>query len=102
SLGVMDEFVREGLVRCPAVSNYAAWHLAMMHGLAERNDWMPVRVSQLMYNLLARRIEDDYLEAVGELGIANVVYNPLAGGLLTGKHRTDAPPAQDTRFSLRR
>jgi aryl-alcohol dehydrogenase-like predicted oxidoreductase len=52
-----------------------------------------------MYNLLARGIETEYLPMCGELGVSTVVYNPLAGGLLTGKHRPQAPLA-GTRFEL--
>ena len=40
-----------------------------------------------MYNLLARGIEQEYLAMCKEFGVSTVVYNPLAGGLLTGKHR---------------
>jgi aryl-alcohol dehydrogenase-like predicted oxidoreductase len=43
-----------------------------------------------MYNLLARGIEQEYLAMCKEFGVSTVVYNPLAGGLLTGKHRQDA------------
>ncbi len=39
--------------------------------------------------LLARGIEQEYLPMCKEFGISTVVYNPLAGGLLTGKHRPD-------------
>ena len=48
---------------------------------------MPPYVSQPMYNLLARGIEQEYLAMCKEFGVSTVVYNPLAGGLLTGKHR---------------
>ena len=33
-------------------------------------------------------------------GIGVIVYNPLAGGLLTGKHKRSAPPADNTRFAV--
>lgn len=51
-----------------------------------------------MYNLLARGIEPEYLPMCRALGVATVVYNPLAGGLLTGKHSAGRPPATGTRF----
>jgi aryl-alcohol dehydrogenase-like predicted oxidoreductase len=50
-----------------------------------------------MYNLLARGIEQEYQAMAKEFGISTVVYNPLAGGMLTGKQRRDAPIA-GTRF----
>jgi aryl-alcohol dehydrogenase-like predicted oxidoreductase len=42
-----------------------------------------------MYNMLARGIEQEYLAMAQEYGISTVVYNPLAGGLLTGKHKRE-------------
>jgi aryl-alcohol dehydrogenase-like predicted oxidoreductase len=50
-----------------------------------------------MYNLLARRIEDEFLPACREAGISTIAYNPLAGGLLTAKHKGHAP-LPGTRF----
>jgi aryl-alcohol dehydrogenase-like predicted oxidoreductase len=97
SLEAMESLVREGKVRYPASSNYASWQVCRMLCLAEKNGYTPIRVTQPMYNLLARRLEDEYLTACRELGVSTVVYNPLAGGLLTGKH-TAAAPVPGTRF----
>ncbi|MCL7021365.1 aldo/keto reductase, partial [Vibrio vulnificus] len=49
-------------------------------------------MSQSLYNLIARRIEEEYAEYAAGAGIATVVYNPLGGGLLTGRHRFEEPP----------
>ncbi|MBZ5496719.1 MAG: aldo/keto reductase [Acidobacteriia bacterium] len=98
TLDAMDELVREGKVRYPAVSNYASWQLVQMLWYCENHGFAPPTVSQPMYNLLARGIEQDYLACCKEYGIAVVVYNPLAGGLLTGKHLQEKPPAAGTRF----
>jgi aryl-alcohol dehydrogenase-like predicted oxidoreductase len=54
-----------------------------------------------MYNLLARGIEAELLPFCRKFGLATMVYNPLAGGLLTGKHRPAEPPAGGTRFALK-
>jgi aryl-alcohol dehydrogenase-like predicted oxidoreductase len=89
--------VRHGKVRAVAVSNYASWQVCRMHWIAERNGYSPVRLGQPMYNLLARGIEQEYLPMCRESGVANFVYNPLAGGLLTGKHGGGEPEA-GTRF----
>jgi aryl-alcohol dehydrogenase-like predicted oxidoreductase len=87
----MDRLVRAGKVRYPASSNYAAWQVTRMLCIAERQGYRPARVTQPMYNLLARGIEQEYLPMAKELGVATVVYNPLAGGLLTGKQSAQAP-----------
>jgi aryl-alcohol dehydrogenase-like predicted oxidoreductase len=50
-----------------------------------------------MYNVIARGIEQELLPMCRELGLAVAAYNPLAGGLLTGKHSPEAP-LPDTRF----
>ena len=97
SLAAMDELVKEGKIRHVAQSNYAAWQVAQMQAIAEKNHYQPVVVSQPMYNLLARGIEPELLPMSKEFGIANVVYNPLAGGLLTGKHNP-AEPIRGSRF----
>jgi len=91
SLGAMNELVKEGKVRHIAQSNYAAWQVVQMHCISEKSGWAPPVVSQPMYNLLARGIEPEFLPMSKEFGIANVVYNPLAGGLLTGKHNSEQP-----------
>jgi aryl-alcohol dehydrogenase (NADP+) len=55
---------------------------------------------QPRYNLLFRAFERDLLPMCEEEGVAVIPYNPLAGGLLTGKHNRTAPPPQGTRFTL--
>ncbi len=65
--------------------------------LRRQNHYQPVVVSQPMYNLLARGIEQEFLPMSKAFSIANVVYNPLAGGLLTGKHSA-AEPIRGSRF----
>jgi aryl-alcohol dehydrogenase-like predicted oxidoreductase len=91
TLEAMDRLVRAGKVRYPASSNYAAWQVTRMLCIAEMESYRPARVTQPMYNLLARGIEQEYLPMAKELGVATVVYNPLAGGLLTGKQSAQAP-----------
>jgi aryl-alcohol dehydrogenase-like predicted oxidoreductase len=98
TLAVMQELVREGKVRYPAVSNYASWQVAQMLWHCENHDYVPPTVSQPMYNLLARGIEQEYVAFCREYQIAIIAYNPLAGGLLTGKHRLGRAPAAGTRF----
>jgi 1-deoxyxylulose-5-phosphate synthase len=97
SLGAMDELVRAGKVRHVAASNFASWQICRMHWLADTRQLPRVSITQPMYNLLARGIEQDFLPMCAQLGVSTVVYNPLAGGLLTGKQKFEAPLA-GTRF----
>src|SRR5437773_4366096 len=98
TLEAMDELVRRGLVRYPAVSNYAAWQVCEILWLAEKKGFKPPYISQPMYNLLARGIEEEYLAFCRRFGVAVVTYNPLAGGLLAGKHARDGHTQAGTRF----
>jgi len=97
TLSAMNDLVRAGKVRYVAASNYAAWRVCRMLWLAEKNGWQPIAAVQPMYNLLARRIERELLPFCTEQQLAVVPYNPLAGGLLTGKHQA-AAPIPGTRF----
>ena len=58
-------------------------------GSPRSNGYQPATVTQPMYNLLARGIEQEYLPMCKEFGVSTVVYNPLAGGLLTGKQQRE-------------
>ncbi|MBA2426737.1 MAG: aldo/keto reductase [Actinobacteria bacterium] len=100
TLGAMNALVDAGKVRYIGLSNYAAWQVTEALCLSERNSWQAPRVSQPMYNLVARRIEEEYGACSEQLGLSNIVYNPLAGGLLTGKHAPDAKPEEGTRFAM--
>jgi 1-deoxyxylulose-5-phosphate synthase len=98
TLAAMDELVRAGKVRYPAISNYAAWQVVEIHCISQKNGYKPPFISQPMYNLLARAIEDEYLPFCKRYGIAVVPYNPLAGGLLTGKQMRESKPIAGSRF----
>jgi aryl-alcohol dehydrogenase-like predicted oxidoreductase len=89
SMEAMETLVKQGKVRHPASSNYAGWQVVEMLWLAKERGWHAPYISQPMYNLLARGIEQEYLPMCKQFGISTVVYNPLAGGLLTGKHKQE-------------
>ena len=55
---------------------------------------------QPRYNLLYREIESELLPLCRDQGLGVIPYNPLAGGLLTGKHRAGEAPQTGTRFTL--
>jgi aryl-alcohol dehydrogenase-like predicted oxidoreductase len=98
SLATLDELIRAGKVRYAAVSNYAAWQVCEILWLCEKKNYHAPYVSQPMYNMLARGIEDEYLPFCKRFGISVIAYNPLAGGLLTGKQSREQGPIEGTRF----
>lgn len=88
----LGKLVAEGLVSAIGVSNFAAWQIAeISHECDAQGVPRPV-VAQQLYNLLARRVEDEYLEYARMAGVGTVVYNPLGGGLLTGRHSFERRP----------
>ncbi|HUI43805.1 MAG TPA: aldo/keto reductase [Terriglobia bacterium] len=98
TLEALDEAVRSGKVRYPAISNYAAWQVCEIYWIAAKRGFAAPYISQPMYNLLARAIEDEYLPFCKRFGVSVAAYNPLAGGLLTGKHSPQRGPIAGTRF----
>ncbi|CAM9972821.1 unnamed protein product, partial [Hapterophycus canaliculatus] len=56
------------------------------------NGWQTPSVYQGMYNAVTREVERELLPALKKLGMRFYAYNPLAGGILTGKHSFDSPP----------
>jgi aryl-alcohol dehydrogenase-like predicted oxidoreductase len=100
SLAALDDVVRAGKVRHVAQANFAAWQVAEMQYLSRANSWAAVRLGQQMYNLLARRVEAEYVACAEHFGLRTLAYNPLAGGLLTGKHRQlEDEPQAGSRFT---
>ena len=87
TLDTLELLVKQGKIRYPATSNYAAWQQTEMLWLAEKKNYKPAVITQPMYNLLARGIEQEWLPMTQHYGLSNIVYNPLAAGLLTGKHQ---------------
>ena len=100
SLEALDTIVRSGRARYIGVSNFLAYRLARAIGRAELKRLAPIVVVQPRYSLLFREIERELLPLVGEEGLGVIPYNPLAGGLLTGKYRPDDRPQDNTRFAL--
>ncbi len=100
SLSAMDDLVRSGKVRYIGVSNHPAWKIARAIGRSELLGLARFVSVQPRYNLLFRQTERDMFPMCAEEGLAVIPYNPLAGGLLTGKHNYDAPPPEGTRFRL--
>lgn len=97
TLETLDRMIQDGKVRFPASSNFASWQVCRMLGIAEKQRYRPARITQPMYNLVARGVEQEYVPMAKDLGVSIIAYNPLAGGLLTGKHKV-SQPAEGSRF----
>jgi aryl-alcohol dehydrogenase-like predicted oxidoreductase len=100
TLEALDAVVRAGKVRYIGVSNFLAYRLALALGKAEAQRWTRFVSVQPRYNLLFREIERELLPLAAEERIGVIPYNPVAGGLLTGKHVFKTGPTAGTRFTL--
>jgi aryl-alcohol dehydrogenase (NADP+) len=100
TLRAFDDLVRSGKVRYVGCSNYPAWQLAVAIGKSEQHGWVRYDCCQPRYNVLYREIETELLPLCHDQGVGVIVYNPLAGGLLTGKHSAQGSPTPGTRFTM--
>ncbi len=100
SIEALDVIVKSGRARYIGVSNFLAYRLARALGRAELRNLTRFVSVQPRYSLLFREIERELLPLAGEEGLGVIPYNPLAGGLLTGKYRPDSKPQDNTRFTL--
>ena len=98
TLRAFDSLVQQGKVRYAACSNYRAGQLVRALAVSEQRNLARFDCIQTVYNLITRDIETELLPTCADEGVGVVVYNPLAGGLLTGKHIGNQPPPADTRF----
>ncbi|HHT43885.1 MAG TPA: aldo/keto reductase [Fastidiosipila sp.] len=86
TLEALDTFKKEGKIRYYGVSNFAAWQIAEMFSVADRLGVDRPVVTQNVYNALTRGIEAELMPFCQENQLPIHAYNPLAGGLLTGKY----------------
>jgi 1-deoxyxylulose-5-phosphate synthase len=100
TLEALDTVVRHGKARYVGVSNFLAYRLARALGRLDVRGLVRLVSVQPRYSLLFREIERELLPLAAEEGLGVMSYNPLAGGLLTGKHKLDAGPAPGSRFTL--
>jgi aryl-alcohol dehydrogenase-like predicted oxidoreductase len=102
TLAVMEELRAAGKIRALGVSNYAAWQILEMMDLAAKGRAPKPVISQVMYNLLIRQIEIEYAGFRRRYPIHTTVFNPLAGGLLTGNLERAGEPEKGSRFDKNR
>lgn len=100
TIQALDDIVRSGKVRYVGVSNFLAYRLARLLGKSDALRLVKPISVQPRYNLLFREIERELLPLAVEEQLGVIPYNPLAGGLLTGKYEPGSAPVEGTRFTL--
>lgn len=94
TIDAVAELQGEGRIGSLGVSNFAAWQIADVERECARAGIAGPVVAQQLYNLVARRIDAEYRAFALGRGLDTMVYNPLGGGLLTGRHRFEDAPGE--------
>eukprot|EP00547_Thalassionema_nitzschioides_P010171 CAMPEP_0194223000 /NCGR_PEP_ID=MMETSP0156-20130528/34109_1 /TAXON_ID=33649 /ORGANISM="Thalassionema nitzschioides, Strain L26-B" /LENGTH=342 /DNA_ID=CAMNT_0038953993 /DNA_START=88 /DNA_END=1116 /DNA_ORIENTATION=- len=94
SLQACNTMVKEGLFCCVGMSNYHASEMKRSFALCKEHKLSKPTVYQGLYNPLNRLVEKDLLPVLREEGCSFVAYNPLAAGLLSGKHMKEGEVAK--------
>ena len=100
SLRAFEDLVKAGKVRYVGCSNYPGWRLGQALGSANQLGVAGYVSVQPRYNILYREIETELLPLANSEGLGVLVYNPLAGGFLSGKYESGQDPQEGTRFTL--
>jgi aryl-alcohol dehydrogenase-like predicted oxidoreductase len=102
TLRALDDLVHSGKVRYIGCSNYPAWQLATALWTSDKHGLARFDCDQPRYNMLFRMIEDEIVPLCRAHGVGIIAYNPLAGGMLTGRYRQRQQVEAGTRFGLER
>ncbi|KAL3491769.1 NADP-dependent oxidoreductase domain-containing protein [Aspergillus germanicus] len=98
TLEAINELHKEGKFVQLGLSNFAAFEVAEIVTLCNERGWVRPTIFQAMYNAITRSIETELIPVCKRYGIDIVIYNPLAGGIFSGKYKTRDVPAEG-RFS---
>ncbi len=99
TLEALDNLVRAGKVRYIGCSNFSGWHVMKALEVARRDGRIPFVSQQIHYTLQAREAEYELIPISIDQKLGVLVWSPLAGGLLSGKHRRNKATPGDTRLA---
>ncbi len=97
TMEALDGLVRAGKVRYVGCSNFSGWHVMKAMEIARRDGRIPFVSQQIHYTLQAREAEYELIPISLDQGLGVMVWSPLAGGLLSGKHRRNAAAPEGSR-----
>ena len=100
-LTAMQELYEQGGFRELGLSNFPAWMVADAWHICDRRGWVKPTVYEGIYNPLTRKAEDELNAYLDRFGMRFYAYNPLAGGLLTGRYERFEDAPSDGRFTHR-
>ncbi len=97
TMEALDSLVRAGKVRYIGCSNFSGWHIMKAMEVARREGRIPFVSQQIHYTIQAREVEYELVPIAIDQKIGILVWSPIAGGLLSGKHRRDKSAPEGTR-----
>jgi len=97
TMEALDLLVRQGKVRYVGCSNFSGWHIMKALGVSEKDKRERFVSQQIHYTLEAREAECELLPVTIDQGLGVLVWSPIAGGLLSGKHRRNQATPEGTR-----
>ena len=100
-LGACADLNAQGKFRNLGLSNFPAWMVADVWHICNEHGWVLPTVYEGMYNPIARRAETELKACLDHFGMRYYAYNPLAGGLLTGRYTDFEEAPDDGRFTHR-
>lgn len=100
-LEACNNLYREGKFRELGLSNFPAWMVVDVWHICHKNGWVLPTVFEGIYNPLTRKAETELNECLNHFGIRFYAYNPMAGGLLTGRYGRYEDAPMDGRFTHR-
>lgn len=92
TLRVIDDLIRQGKILYAGVSEWSAAQIEEAIGTADKYLLDRIVVNQPQYNMLNRYIEEEIIPVSSKHGISQVVFSPLAQGILTGKYKNGKIP----------
>lgn len=100
-LEAMADLHSQGKYQELGLSNFPAWMVTDAWHICDRHGWVKPTVYEGMYNPLARNAENELDACLTHFGMRFYAYNPLAGGLLTGRYKSFEEQPEDGRFTHR-
>ncbi len=100
-LEAMADLHRQGKYRELGLSNFPGWMVADVCHICDRHGWVKPTVFEGIYNPLTRKAETELDACLNHFGLRFYAYNPMAGGLLTGRYGKFEDAPTDGRFTHR-
>lgn len=99
TLEALDKLHKAGKFVRLGISNFTAFEVAEVVMTCKYNNWVRPTIYQGMYNVITRNPEPELFKACHRYGLDIVVYNPIAGGLFSGKIKSKDLVPDSGRFS---